>query len=401
LPARALTVAAVERIKPPKSGQIDYFDKGFPGLVLRCSYGGAKTWALVYRLHGKLHRMTLGRWPALDLADARSAWRGARNLVAKGESPANRRPASADSFAAVAAEWMKRDQAGNRSAKAVWRMIEHDVLPEWRDRQISTINRRDVIDLIDRVTDRGSVVTARRLHAHVHRLFRWAVGRGVLDINPMAELPKPGAEVGRERVLSDGELRVVWQAAETIGWPFGSVIKLLILTGARRAEIGALRWSEVEGDKITLDAVRTKNSQIQHIPLSAPAAEVIAALPRIGDGFAFTTTGRTAVSGWSKAKTQIDKAAIAHNDGTPLADWHVHDLRRTVATGLQRLGFNLQIIETILGQVGGSRSGIIRIYQRHSFDAEKKIALDAWAREVERIVAGTAAVVVPMMRRGD
>jgi len=385
MPTRALTAAAVERIKAPAQGQADHFDKGYPGLALRMSYGGAATWVYFYRLHGKLHRMTLGRSPSMSLAQARDAWRTARALVGKGENPARARPAVADSFAAVVAEWLKRDQAHNRSADEVRRAFEHDVMPAWRDRLIATITRRDVIELIDAVADRGAVTMARRLHAHLHRLFRWSVGRGIIESNPMADLPKVGSETKRDRVLTDAELAKVWRAADEMGWPFGPAIKLLILTGARRDEIGALRWSEIQGNEIKLAGARTKNAEAHSIPLARAAVEIIKTLPRIaGNGLVFTTTGKTPVSGWSKAKAMIDVEVS-------IPAWRIHDLRRTCATGLQWLGTSLQVIEAVLGHISGSRAGIVGVYQRHGFDAEKRTALDAWAHEVERIVKSRRA----------
>lgn len=175
MPTRSLTAAAAERIKPPSAGQADHFDKGFPGLALRVSYGGAKTWVHFYRQHGKLRRLTLGRWPSMDLAAARDAWRNARKLVDAGENPAGARPVVSDSFAAVAAEWIKRDQMKNRSVDNVRSIVERYMLPAWRDRPIATIRRRDVIELIDSVADRGYLTMAHRLHSHLHRFFdgRW------------------------------------------------------------------------------------------------------------------------------------------------------------------------------------------------------------------------------------
>jgi Arm DNA-binding domain len=213
VPTLALTVVATDRVKPPKQGQVDYFDHGFPGLALRVSFGGSKTWVYVYRLHNKLRRLTLGRYPAMSLADARDAWREARKAVGKGESPTPRRPVYADSFAAVADEWLKRDQAQNRSVAEVRRVLERDVKPAWDGRLISTLGRRDVIELIDGIVDRGAVTYARRVHAHLHRLFRWSVGRGILPLNPMADLPKPGGVAKRDRALTDGELGLVLRAA--------------------------------------------------------------------------------------------------------------------------------------------------------------------------------------------
>jgi integrase len=393
MPTRSLTVASVARIKPPKAGQADYFDKGYPGLALRVSYGGAKTWIYFYRLHGKLRRLSLGRHPGMSLTEARDAWRASRLAVSKGESPAHIRPTTADSFAAVAEEWLKRDQARNRSAAEVRRVLEHDVLPVWGERLIAAITRRDALELIDGVADRGALTMARRLHSHLHRLFRWSVGRGVLETNPMADLPKPGSAVKRDRTLSDAELSAVWKAAEKTAWPFGPAVQLLTLLCCRRDEIGSLRWSEIHGDEIRLPGERSKSGEPRIIPLSSLALKVIGALPRVGD-YVFSANGG-GLGGWSKAKRAIDAAAAALNGG-PLAPWRLHDLRRSTATGLQRLGVGLQTIESILGHVGGSRAGIVGVYQRHQFRAEARAALEAWAQEIGRIASGKKADRAPV-----
>ena len=195
-------------------------------------------------------------------------------------------------------------------------------------------------------------------------------------MNPATDLPKPASETKRDRVLSDDELIAVWNAARKIGWPFGDAIRLLILTGARREEIGQLKWSEIKGDVIALEGARTKNAAPQTIPLSLAASTVLQQAPRIADSKRiFTTNGQTAISGWSRAKTKLDELS-------GVSDWRIHDLRRTVATGLQKLGVNLQTIEAVLGHTSGSRAGVVGVYQRHSFDAEKRAALDAWGAHV-------------------
>ena len=399
MPTRALTVAVVNRIKPPAKGQLDVFDKGFPGLAVRVSYGGAKTWIYFYRLHGgKLRRLTLGRYPGMDLAEARSAWQSARKAVGKGENPKHRRPVAADSFAAIADEWLKRDQSGNRSYAEVKRVLERDVKPVFDGRLFANITRRDVVDLIDSIADRGAVTLARRVHAHVHRLFRWSVGRGIIEVNPMADLPKAGDQIKRDRVLGDMELSAIWRGAGEVGGLFGQALQLLILTAARREEITALRWSEIEsGNKIELHGERTKNGEPRDIPLAFAARAIIKAVPRIANSeFVFTTTGERSVSGWSKAKLQIEREAAKFNRGKPIAPWRLHDLRRTAATGMQRLGIGLQVVEAVLGHISGSRAGIVGVYQRHSYAAEKAAALEAWAEHVLTIAAGNRAKVIPL-----
>jgi integrase len=393
---KALTDAAVKRLKPPADGQIEVFDQGYPGLALRLSYGGSKAWVYFYRnAAGKLRRYTLGAYPSLSLAEARTEWRKAREAVSMGRDPAKdrKRQTGATEFAAVLAEWLKRDQGENRSHDQVKRMIDNDVLPAWKGRDISTIGRRDVLDIIDRVVDRGAPVLARRLHAHLHRLFRWSVGRGIIEANPMADLPKPGSENPRERVLSDAELKAVWSAANDIGWPFGQVVQLLILTGARRSEIGRLQWAEIGDGRIHLSGERTKNGEPHTIPLSKPALAITTEMPKVEDtDYVFTVTGKAPFSNWSK---DIEKIRAAAGLDQP---WTLHDLRRTVATGLQRLGSSLQVIEAVLGHVSGSRAGIVGTYQRHSFAKEKADALEAWGAHVEELIHGKPRGKVIAMR---
>ena len=403
MPTRALTVAAVERLKPPKQGQVDHFDRGFPGLALRIGYGGTKTWIFFYRLHsGKLRRLTLGRFPAMQLSDAREAWRDARKSVGMGQNPARKKTTHADSLEAVADEWLMRDQIHNRSYAEVKRVLDREVKPVWEGRLIATIGRRDALELIDGIADRGAVTLARRVHAHLHRLFKWSVGRGIIEANVMADLPKPGKVVSRDRVLSDAELVLIWRAAANLEWPFGWITQLLILTGARKSEISGLRWPEIDGDTIRLEGVRTKNNEPRSIPLSRTALAIIDGLPRLaGSEFVFTTNRKTSVSGFSKAKGLVDAGAAKLNRGHPLAQWHLHDLRRTAATGLQKLGVGLQVVETILGHVSGSRAGIVGVYQRHKFDDEKRVALETWARHIEALISDKPAKVVSLKAKAS
>ena len=345
MPKRALTQAAIQRIRPPKAGQIDYFDRGYPGLALRVSYGGGKSFVYFYRAGGPLRRMTLGAFPAITLAEAREAWRTAREDAQAGRDPATvrKREAGATDFQGVFEEWLRRDQSKNKGRAAVERLIRKDVLPTWGHRQVSDISRRDVRDVVDAVADRGSPITARRLHAHIHRLFAWALERDIVENNPAANMSKPGSETKRERVLSDGEIKAVWEAAIELGWPFGPAIQLLILTGARRSEIGDLRWSEIADGQIRLSGARTKNGEPHTIAVSKPALDVIEALPRVsGAELIFTTNGKTPISGWSRIKAGLDASVEAP------APWTIHDLRRTVSTGMNELGVEPHIVEAVL-----------------------------------------------------
>ena len=394
MPKKALTDAAVKRIKPPAAGQVDFFDQGYPGLALRVSYGGGRSFVFFYRMGGRLRRMTLGTYPAMSLAEAREAWRGARQDAATGRDPSQARKygTGATDFRNVAAQWILRDQAKNKSRRIVARLIDVNVLPAWEHRKVGDIGRRDVLDVIDAIVDRGAVVTARRVQAHLHRLFAWAIGRGITEMNPLAGLPKPGVETARKRVLDDDELLAVWRGAESLGWPFGYAFRLLILTGSRRSEIGQLRWSEIEGDTIKLDGTRTKSGQEHVIPLSVAAAAIIEAAPLIADSeFVFTVDGKKPISGWTRAKEKLDKLAA-------IEAWRTHDLRRTTATGLQKLKVPLTVTEAVLGHIAGSRAGIVSVYQTHDYLDEKRSALEAWGAHVMALVEGKKPGKVVAMR---
>ena len=318
---RALSDLAVRRIKPPAAGQVDIFDQGYPGFALRVSYGGGKSWVYFYRLGNRLRRKSLGTYPAITLAEARELWRQAKHEVLLGRDPAWR-DSSRSNFETVARAWLRRDQAQNKSVAEVTRIVEKELLPVWRHRSITDIRQHDILVLADTIADRGAVVMARRVLAYVHRLFRWAKGRGIIESNPAADLPKPGREIARDRVLTDDELAAVWKNAEALGWPYGDAIRLLILTGARRSEISDLQWPEVDGSTIKLTGARTKNGEPHKIPLSNPAKLVFSQIPRIaGSEFVF---GKPLSGGaWSQAKLKFATAGIPH--------WRIHDLRRTVS----------------------------------------------------------------------
>jgi integrase len=373
MPKRALSDLTVKRAKPPTNGQVDIFDAGYPGFALRVSYGGGKSWVYFYRIGGRLRRRSLGTYPAVTLAEARQLWRDAKHQVSLGRDPGWQR-ASDLNFESVAREWLKRDQADKRSLKEVTRIVEKELIPEWGQRSIRDIRRHDILVLSDRIADRGATTMARRVMAYVHRLFRWAKSRDLIESNPATDLPKPGREVARDRVLTDAELAAVWKAAVEIGWPYGPAAQLLILTGARRAEIAELKWSEIHGNTIKLSGARTKNAEPHDMPLSEQALDVLSRMPRIaGSEYVF---GKPLRSGaWSNAKIKFSAAKIQ--------PWRIHDLRRTVSTGMNELGTEPHIVEAVLGH---TVKGVAGVYNRAKYEAAKRAALKAWGAHVMALV---------------
>jgi integrase len=336
------------------------------------------------RVGGKLVRHRLASYPDKSLAEARELWRAAREQVATGRPP-RAAPRSRDAIETVVADWLARDQAENATYGEVKRAFDNIIVPAWSGRLITSIDRRDVLDILDVAVDRGRVGRARHLHAFLHRLFAWCVGRGILPANPMAELPKPGAAVKRDRVLSDPEIAALWRTTKALGWPYGAIVQLLLLTLAREAEIAALTWAELDAAAalIRLGAARVKNRQPRTIPLGAFAWRIVADSPRIaGCPLVFPSRAGTPFTAWSKSKATLDQA-MGVNEA-----WRLHDLRRTGATNLERLGVPLPVTEAVLGHTAGSKAGIVAVYQQHSYEAEKRAALGKWAGHVLSIVAG-------------
>jgi len=391
-----ITAAAATKFKA-KGEREDHFDSSHPGLALRVSKTGRKVWVYFYRIvNGQVHqrRLILGIYPAMDVAAAHEAWRKAFDLVQAG-----RDPAVADtnlpvmSFVGVFEEWIKRDQSKNRSGKRIEERFRNHILKAWEGRLITDIDRRACLDVVDTIAERGHVVLSRRVFSNLHRLFVWAISRGIIETNPLQHAEKPGSETSRDRVLTDAELVKVWNAADKLSPSYRDVFKLLVLTGARKQEIAALTWAELDDGIVTLEGERTKNGKPHIIPLSSAARSIIAAVTKRHDSYVFPTVNNTPAGNFTKAKVILDRES-------GVTDWVMHDLRRTVATGLQKLGVALTVTEAILGHSGGSRGGIVGVYQRHDYATEKAAALEAWGAYVTALIEGTPRGKVLPLRRG-
>ncbi len=399
---KVLTAKAVEAMKPGAARR-EIPDGAVVGLYLIMQPSGAKAWALRYRAPDP-RKLTLGRWPAMGLAEARTAARAALGHVSEGGDPAADRKAERearasgrDTVRALFEDYRRRKlkllKAGDQPA----RMIERLMLPTWGDRRVQAISRRDAIELIEGVAER-TPVTANRLKAYGAAFFAWLVARDVLGTNPF-EGVKATRETSRERVLSDDEVRLLWKATERVGYPFGPLARILLLTGQRLGEVAGLCWAELDGDVWRLPAERVKNGLAHVVPLSAAVLAELEALPRIAGGYVFTTTGRTPVSGYDRAIRRLrsamaEVAAEERGDPVTIAAWGFHDLRRTFATGCAALGVPVQTAEAVLNHVSGSRAGVAGVYNRHDYGREARAALDRWAAHVAGLVQERPANVV-------
>lgn len=408
--ANNLTAASIAAMRPaPKRREIP--DGKVSGLFLVVQPSGAMSWAVRYRAGGKPRKLTLGPHPVIDLATARGRAMEALAQVTAGGDPAEEKIAArAAAVAAVAAKGTEpapaaRDDVGRvvsefieRHAKPKtrdWaetqRMLEKDVLPVWRGRRLGEISRSDVHELLDGIIDRGAPVGANRVFAQIRKMCRWALQRGLIDHDPTAGLSAPSPEKSRDRVLTDSEIATVWGGAERLGFPYGPVVKALLLTGQRREEVGGMLWSEIDLDAKVwrLPPERTKNKRAHSVPLSVAMMSLLLSLPRFGSDLVFSS-GRTPPSCYSRAKRQIDALISDALDGETLPHWVFHDCRRSVASGMARLGVDMVVVERALNHISGSFGGIVGVYQKHKFETETRAALDAWAKHVEVVTSGSA-----------
>jgi integrase len=432
MPIRKLTDLFVERAKPPARGRIEYFDAAFPGLALRITENGGKSWCAFYRFSGRLRRFTIGRYPPIKPAQARKEAAAALERVREGFDPAEEKRArrdvrspDADGFSSVAYDYLDRHLAQNSAASTYQeakRDLEHDALPKWGKRPIASITRRDVIDLIDGIIGRGSEIQANRTLARLRALFNWAIEKDRVSVSPVARMKLPTKEVARDRVLSDDELQWFWAGCGEIGWPFGPLAKLLLLTLQRRDEVAGMEWSEFNLAKRTwtIPREKAKNNRTHEVHLSDAAIAVLQSLPRVGDGLVFTTTGETSVSGFSRAKRRLDAAmirarrrsfelpeedqayrrAIKLAPGKPLpveiAPWTLHDLRRTAATGMARLNIPPHVVDKVLNHTSGTIRGVAAVYNRFEYLEGRRAALTAWGRYVDDLRSPATSNVVEL-----
>jgi integrase len=381
-----LTAKTVETTKPTSTRQ-EIPDALLPGLYLIVQPSGARSWAVRYRHNGTPRKKTLGPYPAIDLATARALGTKTLRAVAEGRDPAGEKQVQqADSVREVVSQFLAKHGQRKyrpRTLKEAERLLRLYVVSGWRNRPMASITRKDVRDMLDKLTD-DTPVLANRVHSITRKLFGWAVEKEIIPTSPLTGLKAPAEEKSRERILTDQELRSVWQAAKDLG-PYGTMVRLLVLTGQRRGEIAGLTWDEVDLEKqlITLPAARVKNGRTHEVPLSPQAAALIKGLPRLSDQHVFSL-GSGPINGFGKDKERIDKACGVEN-------WTLHDLRRTAASGMARLGVGLPVIEKVLNHVSGSFAGVAGIYQRHDFAGEKRSALQAWGSHVAAVVGDKPA----------
>jgi integrase len=410
---KVLTPLAVQHAKPKRNAagelvRAEYPDRGCTGLYLVCQPSGVKSWALRYRFNGTPKKLTLGAVAdreeaepadALTLAAARKAAAEARHRAEQGIDPSAQKQRAraesaklaaqlaADNVEALAEQFLRiyaRRHTRPRTYQQTEDVLNRLVLPSWKGRTVHDIRRRDIIALIDDVARERGPYMANKTLAVLGRWLSWLVGRDVIAVSPAIGVEQPARNIPRTRILDDSEIAALWAACGEQG-VFGSLVQLLLLTGCRRSEASKMRWSEInETERLwSLPSERTKNGVPHTVPLSPQAWTIIAAQRRyVGCDYVFSLDGYRPIGGFVRAKHNLDRRM------KPKSAFVLHDLRRTCAAGMQRLGIRAEVIEKALNHISGVYRGVSGIYQVDPLSEGKRLAFEAWGTHIEQIVSG-------------
>lgn len=392
-----LSKANVQKISvPPNRSEIIIFDDDVRGFGVRLRAGGKRTWVAQYRIGSKQRRVTLGNVETIDADQARKEAKAVLAKVQLGSDPQIEkmlvRERAAETLGVLIEKYLGTYAERNlkvRTLEEVKRGLNVHFKP-LHEAPAGTLSRSAVASRLAEIAKDAGPFAANRARAYLSAMFTWAIEQGLVDDTPVRGTGRVVEEKSRDRVLSDRELRLIYRHAGH--GDYGAIIRLLMLTGQRREEAGAMAWPEIVPDRAlwSIPADRTKNSLPHDVPLSAAAAEILRAVGRREGRELVFGSGEGGFSGWSKAKAALDAritAELRKEDpkAKPLPEWRLHDLRRSAATGMADLGVQPHVIEAILNHVSGHRAGVAGVYNRAIYAAEKRAALDLWGEHVRKL----------------
>ena len=370
--------------------RLEIWDERVPGFGIRVSKSGTKTFMLTYRHRRRSRRLTLGRYPALTLADARDKAIDALRQVAAGQDPileADKADDTSYQFDAVAAGYVEKHcKMHNKSstARESERCLNKHFVSAWGKRDLRDITTAHINEILDKLIADGTPSEANHALGVIKTFFNWCVDRDLLAVSPCQKVRKPAKHNSRARVLTDAELVRVWRSFEAEGYPFGYMGKLLVLTAQRRGEVTEMRWKQIDAERKTwtIPPELSKNNRAHVLPLSDAAMAILKSVPRLSDERVFPARNNdaNAISGFTRAKLRFDKLS-------GVKEWTIHDIRRTVATGLAQLGVAPHVIERVLNHVSGTFAGVAGVYNRFQYQDEMRAALELWAKHVHHLVS--------------
>jgi integrase len=399
LPKRTLNDQFIRSLKPaPKGKPYAAPDALVPGFKLKVSHTGRKTGLVWACWNGSKNpsARTIGDYPMVPLAEMRRTARLWQEMRANGQDPKRHKPGG-NTFGVLMEQHLALHVSRQRRAKQTEREIRRELSARWKDRAIGSIDRVDVVRLIDEMKARGVERQVHNVYGHLRAFYNWLIERSAYGItsSPCDRLrPKRviGAKRIRETTLTDDEVRAVWQAADRMGYPWGHYFKLVLLTGSRRSEVGGMRWNEVDLEAALwrVPAARFKMGRMHVVPLSADAMAILHDLPRWeGSDVVFSASaGRSPITTYSKAMDKL-RAVVASDLGSEPA-FQLHDFRRTMRTGMAACGVRDEVAELVIGH---AKQGLQRVYDQHSYQPEMRQALERWSRRLRAIVTPGDKVV--------
>lgn len=387
MPRIKLTKSAIDAL-PIAQSDVVYWDSGCPGFGVKVTPKGRKVFIVLYRTGGagsKLRKYTVGQYGRVTLHQARVAAQKVFAAKLEGRDPAaekreSKRRVAADRVEDLLESFIAQRLSQNRSGGEITRLLRREIGKAWSGKSIHEISKRDVVEVVSAIEQRGAPVAANKTLKSIKTFLRWCVGRAVLDQSPAEGVPLPAKEVARDRVLDDHELAQVILAARKIGGPYGGIVELLALTGQRREEVAGLNWQELDLEHRvwTISKSRTKNAKAHVVHLSDQALAVLKRADQRGP-LVFSLLGTKPFHEFSRAKSLLDKLS-------GVTGWRLHDLRRTCVSGMARLGIAPHIADKILNHQAGTISGVAAVYQRHEFLAERRAALDLWGAHIGKLL---------------
>jgi integrase len=390
MPRIKLTKTAIDALPTPGLDVV-YWDAGSPGFGVKVTPKGRKVFVVLYRTGGagsKLRKYTIGPYGRVTLHQARIAAQKVfaarlegRDLAA--EKREAKRRVVADRVEDLLETFITQRLSQNRSAGEISRLLRREVGKPWTGRSIHEISKRDVVEVVSAIGQRGAPIAANKTLKSIKTFLRWCVGRAVLDQSPAEGVPLPTREVARDRVLGDAELAQVILAARQIGGLYGGIVEFLALTGQRREEVARLSWEELDlVERIwTIPKSRTKNAKSHVVHLSEQSLAILKRAEQRGP-LVFSDLGTKPFQEFSRAKRSLDQLS-------GVTSWRLHDLRRTCVSGMARLGIAPHVADKILNHQTGTISGVAAVYQRHDFLPERRKALDIWGAHVGKLLKQT------------
>jgi integrase len=392
MPNTNFTAKGLAALKPA-AVRIDYWDQSLPGFGLRVTPDGQKTWTVMYRFGGRKRRYTLGAYPALSLADARKLAREAQRSVGLGIDPAAAKKAErlADSFAKLAEQYLERyAKPRKKSWREDARIIASKLNPSFGNMRAQDVTRADVRMLLEKIAEHAPIEANRTL-ATCRKLYNWAISQDLVETNPCFQIPAPGQERQRDRVLSDDEVRTVWKDLENEEPRITAIMRLRLITAQRGGEVAAMERNELDlaGGWWTIPAEKAKNGLAHRVPLTAPAVKILERVLAAPDGSSYVFPAPLSNGKAPTSKFDLTKTTERIRKRTGIKDLTAHDLRRTAASRMTGMGIPRLTVSKILNHV---EPGVTAVYDRHSYDREKREALETWALRLRVIVSGLREV---------